>query len=195
MGRSRSVEIFREYAKAAGETAVYADHIGPGEALPAVRLGYLVAGLNDEIQEVLETIDEGWFWTTHVGTADEIGDVLWYNARLDWRLAEQDDNEPTMLPLRSHDFTSGTRAIVLARQARALASVVAGKTKKIIRGDDDQEKKARKARQKLLKMRDVLGQLAKATGDASLKEIATRNVAKLTDRKARGVLKGDGDKR
>ena len=78
------------------------------------------------------------------------------------------------------------------------AGEVAGKWKKLLRGDDVNDE-ARQARIAALQdeVGDVLwyaARIAEETG-TTLDELMQRNRAKLMDRKRRGVIKGDGDKR
>ena len=71
------------------------------------------------------------------------------------------------------------------------AGGVAEKVKKDLRGDDDEPLDIGD------ELGDVLWYLARVCEelDYSLDAVARRNAAKLTDRKARGVLKGSGDDR
>jgi NTP pyrophosphatase (non-canonical NTP hydrolase) len=72
------------------------------------------------------------------------------------------------------------------------AGEIANKIKKTLRGDKpiDRDMLADE-------IGDVLWYLAALANDLdlSLDDIARRNVEKLSDRKARGVIKGDGDRR
>ena len=75
---------------------------------------------------------------------------------------------------------------------------VLGKIKKWIRGDDGDGAMSEERRLALKdELGDVLWYLAVLADDLGfeLSEIAEINVAKLTSRKERNVLKGDGDKR
>jgi len=76
------------------------------------------------------------------------------------------------------------------------AGEVAGKIKKIFRDKDgvigETEREALKA-----ELGDVLWYISQVCTelDISLAEVAEANIAKLLDRQARGVIKGDGDTR
>ena len=76
------------------------------------------------------------------------------------------------------------------------AGEVAGKIKKIFRDKDgvigETEREALKA-----ELGDVLWYISQVCTelDISLAEVAEANIAKLLDRQARGVIKGDGDMR
>ena len=76
------------------------------------------------------------------------------------------------------------------------AGEVAGKIKKVFRDKDGQispeTREALKA-----ELGDVLWYLAQVSTELglSLDEVAEHNIAKLTDRLVRGVIKGDGDNR
>ena len=78
------------------------------------------------------------------------------------------------------------------------AGEIAGKVKKWVRGDDGD---GPMSKERLTALKDELGDvlwyiavLAKDLG-FELDEIAKLNVEKLSSRKERGVLQGDGDKR
>lgn len=74
------------------------------------------------------------------------------------------------------------------------AGEAAGKLKKVLRGD----RTVKEAREDILaELGDVLWYISGAASvlDASLEEIAAANLAKLADRKERGVLQGNGDNR
>lgn len=76
------------------------------------------------------------------------------------------------------------------------AGEVAGKIKKIFRDKDgvigEAEREALKS-----ELGDVLWYIAQVCTelDISLDEVAEGNIAKLSDRQARGAIKGDGDNR
>ena len=76
------------------------------------------------------------------------------------------------------------------------AGEVAGKIKKIFRDKDgvigETEREALKS-----ELGDVLWYISQVCTelDISLDEVAESNIAKLLDRQARGVIKGDGDNR
>lgn len=75
------------------------------------------------------------------------------------------------------------------------AGEVAGKIKKILRGDRELSPEAINAVG--AELGDVLWYLSTLAAylDLSLEEIAISNIEKLRDRMNRGVIKGDGDKR
>lgn len=75
------------------------------------------------------------------------------------------------------------------------AGEVAGKIKKLLRGDDPEWANHVPAIRD--ELGDVLWYLAVLAEDLgiSLEVVAQRNLEKLRDRKARGVLKGNGDNR
>lgn len=75
---------------------------------------------------------------------------------------------------------------------------VLGKVKKWLRGDDGSTKMSRERRELLkYELGDVMWYLAVLANDLGFKlsDVAKANVEKLSSRKARGVVKGDGDKR
>jgi NTP pyrophosphatase (non-canonical NTP hydrolase) len=72
---------------------------------------------------------------------------------------------------------------------------IAEKYKKFLRGDDIDEEQFKEGIAK--ELGDVLWYVAVLSLQLgfSLDDIATKNIAKLSDRKERGVLKGSGDSR
>lgn len=72
------------------------------------------------------------------------------------------------------------------------AGEIANKIKKTLRGDKELDRDVLAD-----EMGDVLWYLAALASDLDLNldDVAQRNVEKLSDRKARGVIKGDGDRR
>ena len=74
------------------------------------------------------------------------------------------------------------------------AGEVAGKLKRIYRGDSTVAESLEGLKQELGDCQWYLSQLALRLG-FTLDEIAEANLKKLTDRKNRGVIRGEGDKR
>lgn len=76
------------------------------------------------------------------------------------------------------------------------AGEMAGKVKRSIR-EDDEELRPERVMEIAYELGDTLWYLAIAadTIGVSLSEIAKMNIEKLTDRKERGVIKGEGDNR
>lgn len=74
------------------------------------------------------------------------------------------------------------------------AGEVSGKLKKVYRGDKTLEEQKAAI---LAECGDVLWYLARVVDElgSNLEDVAAANLAKLQDRKARNVLKGDGDNR
>lgn len=198
---------FENYVEAAGETAVYDNHLtsmpGVGESgspIQEVRFGYLIAGLNDEAQELVDSVDAGWFSTALDGTVGELGDVLWYNARLHNRVVGASSatlSEKEMaFSLPRAAVSSADSLKELTRAVRAHAGTVSGLVKKTIRGDDGKLERAARALTMLEDMRTLLDRAAQEISRGlRLKDVARKNVEKLSSRQDRGVLKGDGDNR
>ena len=74
------------------------------------------------------------------------------------------------------------------------AGEVAGKLKKAIRDEDGVISESRKANLRA-ELGDVLWYCAMVAMETTLSSVAEENLVKLFDRKDRGVIGGDGDKR
>lgn len=143
-------------------------------------VAYTSLGLIDEIGELLR-----------VSTDDpdsliaEMGDVCWYCAALanDLGLSLQECWDNSYIQVMDN-----VEALFLN------ATRLCGKAKKILRGDPDNKIKVNEIRGYI---GDILRRLTFIIEcyDSSLEEVCQRNLDKLFDRKNRGVLKGDGDKR
>lgn len=142
---------------------------------------YPTLGLVEEVGELLDS---------DINDLDtlvkEMGDVCWYAqalcSDLGIRFQEAYDNA-TIQPLLS-DIQALFKNTVM----------VAGRVKKIVRGDSDRDGK-------VIAIRGYVGDIVRriegiaSVRGVSLGEVCDRNLAKLFDRKDRGVLKGDGDNR
>jgi hypothetical protein len=104
----------------------------------------------------------------------ELGDVLWYLAAFQRELA------PYLPP--------GVEQQEISR------AEVAGKVKKLIRGDKDRAQALRDLAA-MTYITDPLLELDYFANEEGLIRAMDMNVAKLTDRMARGVIKGSGDHR
>ena len=116
---------------------------------------------------------------------DELGDVMWYAAQTatDFGLSLYVCYFKAGHPNDAPDFA------MLFASCR-----LAGRVKKILRGDDIEDK--------IDEITLEIGRIVRAVEDiathhldSSLDEVCERNLDKLFDRQERGVLKGDGDTR
>lgn len=174
MSQETEVKLtLNEYQKAAITTAVYDKKY---------HTVYPVLGLVEEVGELLsadlEDVDN---------FVSECGDVMWYSASLatDCGMKLQDcyDNATlSTLPDGQALFTN--------------AATIAGRVKKIIRGDTPEDNSA-----KFAVIEGCIGDIIRRLQSLAvqfqipLEEVCERNLDKLFDRKERGVLKGDGDNR
>lgn len=137
-------------------------------------LEYLMYGLIDELGEYLESFEEP------LDAKYELSDVMWYVARL-----FDETSTPVPKDPDHHKFVEGLDLVILA-------SKLYGDRKKLIRDNNpNKEKQFAKDLQNLYL--GILAHVHYFHGD--IDEIIQINVDKLTDRKNRNVLKGDGDKR
>jgi NTP pyrophosphatase (non-canonical NTP hydrolase) len=178
---------FKEYQKAASQTALYPQDKG---------LYYTALGLVDELGELAEKLyvivdDQPHRYSTNDKTdiMKETGDVLWYVAMLAKEL--DIDLEFPVSSIMRPEVHLGYDVV---GEALVVACKVAGRVKKIIRDGSD----ATKVDAIRMYLEAILNKLSKAThhlGLFSLETVAGYNIYKLTDRSVRGVLQGDGDTR
>lgn len=163
--------LLRNYQQQAMSTAVYPEQY---------KLAYPTLGLVEEVAELLETP-----YGDRDALVKEMGDVCWYAAAVarDLDLDLQDCyDDPFVM------FETDVEALFIH------ATKIAGRVKKILRGDKDIESKKEEIGRRLGDMLRRVSALANGF-DSSLEEVCQKNVEKLSDRKERGTLKGDGDTR
>lgn len=176
----------QEYLSATDQTARY-----PGAGTGSLAaFTYLGLGLSGESSEVLEKAHQCHWAGVHA----ELGDVLWYVARLHRELGE-----PLTPPARDPEAgLDRVRAVQLEKvgQLVVAAGRVAEVIKKAARDDAQQMTPGR-----LEQLGDLMWGLRHAwqqVVDAYCwlpGDVAAGNIDKLLDRKARGVLAGSGDHR
>lgn len=184
-----TVENLSDYGAPALKTAIY-----PGRNT-YTGLMYATLGLVGEVGEVAEKMTNGHA-RERIGA--ELGDALWYiNA-----LADECDGSLGSLEYDLveglHDVTlfsyADTEQLVheLVVQAAAIANCV----KKGLRDDAGERTRGRTAKLDVLLL-TTLNIWLQLVRSLSLDpyDIAAQNLTKLFDRKDRGVLGGDGDKR
>lgn len=178
-------------------------------ALPnALKLEYLIAGLGGEAGEVEEAIlDYEWSEDNDRSSINsECADMLWFLALIahhfNWNFSDivLEDNHDTLdelddlieISLRVEGADSPTLERELSMYTGKLQTLCA----KAVRDDEGlfTEERLRKMKLALSNVVFSVGRLAKING-ATLEELMVQNINKLTDRKARGVLGGDGNKR
>ena len=156
--------------------------------------GYPGLGLPDETGEVFEKVD--MLLSSGVsdpdGVADEIGDVYWYIAALSHELkidlTELDGPEAAMDGFVSVPHVS----------AMLVSCKIAGHVKKIIREGKRGKKYATRVEditKLLIELDTLLRMVIRFQTPYTREQVFERNINKLSDRKDRGVLHGDGDNR
>lgn len=195
------VNTLQEYIEFTRTTAVY-----PKEN----ELGYLVFGIFDELGEALEKINrlnyiEGGQYVPEL--ISEISDIYWYTARLldclnvdlslkNLLISEQDylKKNPSFSKVENIPLYDKYTLQKKFTSLYKYLSTMCGNLKKMIR--DNNDKKIEYAKNDLLQFTDALFyHTFRLAGANSPLHIMNVNVKKLSDRKERGVLKGDGDKR
>lgn len=175
-----------EYLSATDQTARY-----PGAGTGSlVAFTYLGLGLSGESSEVLEKAQQRHWAGVHA----EVGDVLWYIARLHRELG-QPLTAPARRPGAGLDRDADAQLEKVSKLV-VTAGRVAEVIKKAVRDDAQQMTPAREEMLGEL-MADLLGAWQHVI-DAYCwvpEDVAARNIAKLLDRRDRGVLAGSGDHR
>lgn len=166
--------LLETYQTQAATTAVYPDEH---------KYSYPALGACNEVGEFCEKLLPPR--ATESELIDELGDVMWYAAAtatgFDLSLYECyfAVGEPNDVP----DF------LMLFSACR-----LAGRVKKVLRGDD-LEGKVDEIKLEIGKIVRAVESIAVGNLNSSLDEVCDRNLDKLFDRKDRGVIKGDGDSR
>lgn len=169
---------FAEYREFTPTTALYPE-TGTGSKLA---LSYVGLGLSSEVAELCITFQT----MEREAIIKELGDVCWYFSQLLNELNLSTPNRQSMYGFgRYFDY------LALTLNLNSNAGLVAGKIKKWLRGDKG-----------VLSIDDsILVSIYNNivaychTVDTNLDEVLQVNYEKLTGRKERGVIKGDGDNR
>lgn len=202
-----------EYIKRTRETAVYPEDQASS---------YIALGLVDEISELRDKVmpyyhqkikelksKDGSYHSIYLSynspsrnytydkkreTLDEFGDMLWYLARLideyDVKVEEEtiDHVLVTLSPSVVHGYINIDEAFKYAAE-------ICGFTKKILRGDKNVDKKREQIKDRIRSILKLTPKICHHLGGFSVQSMMDKNYEKLTDRKKRNVLKGDGDHR
>jgi NTP pyrophosphatase (non-canonical NTP hydrolase) len=156
---------------------------------------YYILGLVEESGEVIEASKKKVAATVRCDVASELGDVLWYTTAL--RLSLED--EPmTSWPLASETEADSQRAAgdcpTATGQLLTIASKLAGKAKRAIRGDHDLLVYLPDLRKLAREMLTCCAEVAGKHG-LSLEQCAQKNIQKIEGRRSRGSMLGDGSNR
>ncbi len=157
-------------------------------------LAYLALGLCDEIGELIEK---------QVKDADpeeikaEVGDVLWYFTRMRKFIDPKGDLFSYLytasVALKTDLDQDGQPHLEEVHSTLVISSAqIAGRAKKFLR---DGVLKEEVVVENLIRILMALGSLGFYVKGLQLRSVAEANMAKLSDRKDRGVLQGDGDNR
>lgn len=211
----QTVTAAATYAEFTVSTAKYPTEIAQLAGNVSAAVLYTSIGLSNEVGELAELFDaealrEEFRAERYAKAWKELGDVQWYAARLCAEMPELPTFESmvqaAMLRLDSQDFrelrVSGfdLQSALCAHSGRVL-----GVVKKMMR--DGAEWTAEKRAEKIAEMREHLQavvsisvEFAERTGplvgcEGGYVNVLRANADKLSDRKDRGVLKGDGDSR
>lgn len=176
-----AVEFVDTYSQQAATSAVY-----PTDAAD----WYLALGIADEAGEVMGKLVDG-------GKPSEIlaecGDVLWYASQLARHhgLNLKELVRDALLSYESGDHSVVAACAVIAAQAGS----VAGVTKKVLRGDRITPSDVRRRIGVSIGLVFLAVHTIAEKYGSSLQTVMQQNLDKLEDRKARGVIRGDGDTR
>ena len=156
---------------------------------------YYILGIVEESGEVIEASQKQDATTVRCDVASELGDVLWYTTAL--RLSLED--EPmTSWPLASETEADGQRATgncpTATGRLLTIASKLAGKAKRAIRGDHDLLVYLPELRKLAREMLTCCAEVAGKHG-LSLEQCAQKNMQKIEGRRSRGTMLGDGSNR
>lgn len=161
-----------DYQKQAMSTAVYPEQY---------KIAYPTLGFIEEVEELLDVSADD-----KETMIKEMGDVCWYAAAVATDLGLE-------LEACYDDYM-----FLLEDDVEALfiqSCKIAGRVKKILRGDKDVEGKRKEIGQRLGDVLRRLSALAGKYADTTLEEVLRINLEKLAARQERGTLKGDGDNR
>lgn len=162
-----------DYITFTRKTAVYPN---------SVEIPYLTLGLINETAELRNAPN----------SVHELGDIMWYTARLADALGETD----LFAKHFTQEFVAITRPwgnwVEGGEYVLGLLGQFAGRVKKYLRGDEIAFRKMRASYHHEV-LTAVSFMILEAEVD--LGEVITKNIEKLTARKEAGTLKGDGDDR
>jgi hypothetical protein len=146
---------------------------------------YLILGFLDESLEALEACKHNKNNLIH-----EIGDVTWY-ARMLMAYGLYPYKKGNLYNLRACQYPALTREKILI-----YLSEISGNLKKYHRGDRDFDDLIENIERPISWTLTIFNNMVKSEyNNLTLMAATALNINKLRDRNARGVIKGDGDKR
>lgn len=164
-----------EYQTLADETAVYPDQY---------KIAYPALGVVEEAREFLNAVfdQQG---RDEVAVLKEAGDVFWYCSALALDLGYT----------LSECFEIQSPKVRQPGEFLGLVSELAGHSKKILRGDDNRAAKGERVAAIISQVLEYVVEFIPGHQCDAYNLVCDTNIAKLFDRKERGVLKGSGDNR
>lgn len=175
----KQINTFKDYIEFTKTTAVY-----PKDKA----IEYLALGMVDEFGEFVEKLEQGSVYKI----CDELSDVCWYVAQLcDILNTDLSNMRFSIDYVDSYLDTDSVEHCVY--KMNSYMATICGCIKKVIR--DENTDKIPIINEHLIHILNTLSKLSTQVGGYNLKNILEINVAKLSDRQDRGVLKGDGDNR
>ena len=155
---------------------------------------YFIHGLVEEAGEVVEAVQKKRSEQRCSDVASELGDVLWYVAALNVELGggQLADSWPQACIGRLVEHEAPEPVSGSAVDLLLIASKLAGRTKKTLRGDKTLDEFLPDMRMYMCKILNCCAQVAASHG-LCLQHCAQMNVCKLEGRKSRGTVLGDGN--
>jgi NTP pyrophosphatase (non-canonical NTP hydrolase) len=156
---------------------------------------YYIHGLVEEAGEVVEATQKKGTETGCSDVGSELGDVLWYATAL---RIELEDEPLASWPVACEARATGPEApghvSTSPVELMLIASKLAGRAKKALRGDKALEEYLPDMRRHLRETLQRCAEVAVVHG-LTLQQCAQKNVHKLKGRKRRGSILGDGNHR
>ena len=190
--RSRSPEQTSRAQEGEASVSQFEDHV-KSSCLHAFTFDYFVLGVVEEAGEVATAASKSKPGSHCARVAQELGDLLWYATAV--RVSLEDEPLASWPVAADGEAESKTdRMFTRPVDLVVLASKLAGRTKKAIRGDMALDAFLPDLR---MYVRQVLGCCADvASGHGlTLSQCALSNMRKLEDRRRRGTIRGEGDDR
>jgi phosphoribosyl-ATP pyrophosphohydrolase len=156
---------------------------------------YLILGVIEEAGEVARATQNKRPSTDCSDVANELGDVLWYATALRLELGDEPlASWPAAAEARTEHPPTTEHAWPHPVQLLLLASELAGRAKKAIRGDKPLDTYLPEMRRYVREILECCAEVA-STHKLTLQRCALMNVRKLDGRKRRGSITGDGNDR
>ena len=172
-------DVLKEYREFTRTTAIY-----PGEK----GLLYCTLGLQNEVGELIDKM-MNHNESLQQEFSGEAGDILWYITRL---ADELGINIEDIVPDIFDTKIGKSQFVMLVFRLEENIGDLYGLLKKSVRGDKELDKKTIEERMCAI---IFTFQVILSMFDLTLRDIVKQNMEKLSSRKERGKIKGDGDHR